>query len=138
MNEKGEMVDKEPWYGRTIIRSCCRLDYANAQDMIDDKIKVADAFVKDDGVNKIKWPVNRRPQDGHKPEDVIRDVKIMHKIAMGRRRRAFCQRFACLKSAKALFQERQRWAPVGVFTYPIKDSNRLVERVYAVGKLFGR
>ena len=45
------MVDKEPWYGRTIIRTCCRLDYANAQDMID-KIKPADAFVKDDGVKK--------------------------------------------------------------------------------------
>ena len=51
------------------------MDYANAQDMIDGKIKAADAFVEDDGINKVKWPVNRRPQDGHKPEDVIQDVK---------------------------------------------------------------
>ena len=56
--------DREPWYGRTIIRSCCRLDYANAQDMIDGKIKAADAFVEDDGINKVKWPVNRRRKTG--------------------------------------------------------------------------
>ena len=74
MNEKGEMVDENHGTG-VQFRSCCRLDYANAQDMIDGKIKVADAFAEDDGV-QIKWPANRRPQDGHKPEDVIRDVKI--------------------------------------------------------------
>ncbi len=127
MNEKGEMVDKEPWYGRTIIRSCCRLDYANAQDMIDGKIKVADAFVEDDGVNEIKWPANRRPQDGHKPEDVIRDVKIMHKIAMGRRRRRFASGSLALNQPKLCFKRDKDGRPIGVFTYPIKDSNRLVE-----------
>ena len=127
MNDKGEMVDKEPWYGRTIIRTCCRLDYANAQDMIDDKIKPADAFVKDDGVNKVKWPVNRRPQDGHKPEDVINDVKIMHKIAMGRRRRRFASGSLALNQAKLCFKRDKDGRPIGVFTYPIKDSNRLVE-----------
>ena len=120
------MVDKEPWYGRTIIRSCCRLDYANAQDMIDGKIKLQ-TFVEDDGVNEIKWPVNRRPQDGHKPEDVIRDVKIMHKIAMGRRRRRFASGSLALNQPKLCFKRDKDGRPIGVFTYPIKDSNRLVE-----------
>jgi len=127
MNEKGEMVDKAPWYGRTIIRTCCRLDYANAQDMIDDKIKASDAYVEDDGVHRVKWPVNRRPQDGHKPEDVIQDVKIMHKIAMGRRRRRFASGSLALNQPKLCFKRDADGRPIDVFTYPIKDSNKLVE-----------
>lgn len=39
MNEQGEVIANEekqrPWFGRTVIRSCAKLDYGNAQRIID-------------------------------------------------------------------------------------------------------
>lgn len=38
MNANGTRVDEPPWFGRTVIRSCCKLDYQTAQRMIDGSI----------------------------------------------------------------------------------------------------
>lgn len=39
MNGDGTLVDGEPaWFGRSVIRSCCKLDYATAQHMIEGAI----------------------------------------------------------------------------------------------------
>ena len=35
MNKDGSLSDKPVWYGRTVIRSCAKLDYPTAQRMID-------------------------------------------------------------------------------------------------------
>ncbi|CAN0555168.1 unnamed protein product, partial [Ectocarpus sp. 8 AP-2014] len=35
MNVDGTLVDKPAWFGRTVIRSCCKLDYQTAQHMIE-------------------------------------------------------------------------------------------------------
>lgn len=35
MNVDGTLVDEPAWFGRTIIRSCCKLDYQTAQNMIE-------------------------------------------------------------------------------------------------------
>ena len=124
MNSKGEMMEKEPWYGRTIIRSCCKLDYGLAQDMIDKKVVAEDAA---DGNEGDAWPRNRRPTGGHKPSQVILDVKNMHMIAMGRRRRRFASGSLALNQPKICFKRDVNGRPISTFTYPLKDSNRLVE-----------
>lgn len=39
MNGDGTLVEGEPaWFGRSVIRSCCKLDYATAQNMIEGAI----------------------------------------------------------------------------------------------------
>lgn len=38
MNVDGTLVDEPAWFGRTIIRSCCKLDYQTAQHMIEGSI----------------------------------------------------------------------------------------------------
>jgi DIS3-like exonuclease 2 len=124
MNRKGEMVEKEPWYGRTIIRSCCKLDYGLAQDMIDKTVLPADAAEGNAGE---AWPVDRRPTGGHTPEQVIADVKNLHMIAMGRRRRRFASGSLALNQPKLCFGRDDDGRPIRTFTYPLKDSNRLVE-----------
>ena len=46
MRPNGTMWTDEknrPWFGRTVIRSCCKLDYGLAQRMIDDRVLAEDA-----------------------------------------------------------------------------------------------
>lgn len=38
MNADGTLVDEPAWFGRTVIRSCCKLDYQTAQRMIEGSI----------------------------------------------------------------------------------------------------
>lgn len=38
MNTDGTLVDEPAWFGRTVIRSCCKLDYRTAQNMIEGSI----------------------------------------------------------------------------------------------------
>lgn len=38
MNPRGEVLDVEPWFGRTVIRSCIKMDYATAQLLIDAQV----------------------------------------------------------------------------------------------------
>lgn len=87
MNAKGEMLGAEPWYGRTIIRSCCKLDYGTAQRVIDGEITTEDAEAG--SVDPALWETARRPTGGHTMLEIAKDVKLMNRIAVARRRRRF-------------------------------------------------
>jgi exoribonuclease R len=39
-NKKGKIKADDVWYGRTVIKSCARLDYATAQNIIDKKVRL--------------------------------------------------------------------------------------------------
>lgn len=43
MHPDGTLVDEPAWFGRTVIRSCCKLDYQTAQNMIEGSIRPEDA-----------------------------------------------------------------------------------------------
>lgn len=43
MHPDGTLVDEPAWFGRTVIRSCCKLDYQTAQHMIEGSIRPEDA-----------------------------------------------------------------------------------------------
>lgn len=85
MNAKGEMLSTEPWFGRTIIRSCCKLDYATAQRVIDGDVSLGDA--ETGTVEPALWETARRPTGGHTMLEIAKDVKLMNRIAVARRRR---------------------------------------------------
>ena len=110
MHRDGALARGAPvWFGRSIIRSCAKLDYGTAQRMIDGTIP---EFSMNDGDNdgsssspsssseeekawyattvpEEHWEAARRPTGGHSLAGVVADVKLMHAVAMARRRRRF-------------------------------------------------
>jgi len=43
MTPHGDLVaDSAPWFGRTVIRSCAKMDYGTAQNIIDGKVDIVD------------------------------------------------------------------------------------------------
>lgn len=127
MSKKGdEAGDKDDiWYGRTVIKSCARLDYATAQNIIDRKVATGeDRASLDDNF----WPRSRQPTGGHTHDQVAHDVRLMHRVAMARRRLRFQNGALALNGIKLAFKlEEDGETPQMCAPYPIRDSNRLIE-----------
>lgn len=67
MTVEGELLpNTAPWFGRTVIRSCAKLDYGLAQDMIDGRVTGDDATTQ-----STKWPKERQPTKPHSPKAVL-------------------------------------------------------------------
>ncbi|KAL3773408.1 hypothetical protein ACHAW5_008175 [Stephanodiscus triporus] len=114
---------EDVWYGRTIIKSCARLDYATAQNIIDGKVANGEGRVDEN-----LWPSNRRPTGGHGIDGVASDVRLMHTVAMARRRLRFENGALALNGIKLAFQLEEDGETTRLCApYPIRDSNRLVE-----------
>lgn len=124
MKADGSMVAGDrPWYGRTVIKSCCKLDYGTAQKMLDGTIKESDV-----DIDAEKWALDRRPSDGHSIADVVRDVKALGLVALGRRARRFQSGALSLNKCKLSFKlDPKTGNPKSMFAYPIRQSNNLVE-----------
>jgi exoribonuclease R len=176
MREDGELVPNcPPWFGRTLIRSCAKLDYGTAQRFIDGEISEAMAAAEDaatgrdrsgsaaasrsssaaaanSGIPAELWDPARRPpiarpratadaaasstgghqhdgsrhqHDGggdididavqHACVDVVRDIQLMNRIAMGRRRKRFAAGALTLNKSKlTMTLDRETGNPVGV------------------------
>jgi DIS3-like exonuclease 2 len=116
---------QDVWYGRTVIKSCARLDYATAQNIIDNKIAKGEP---ESAIDEALWPASRRPTGGHTIEQVAGDVRLMHHVAMNRRRLRFKNGALALHGVKLTFKlADDGQTPLRCEPYPIKDSNRLVE-----------
>lgn len=124
MNKDGSLVKGHPvWYGRSVIKSCARLDYATAQNIIDKKVAIGENEISDE-----LWPSSRRPTGDHTIDEVSADVRLMHQVAMARRDLRFRNGAIALNAVKLTFQlDSDRETPLLCEPYPIRDSNRLVE-----------
>lgn len=124
MKSDGTMVKGDrPWYGRTVIRSCCKLDYGTAQHMLDGTIKPSDTDISSD-----LWDLERRPSDGHTIEQVVNDVKFLGLVALNRRKKRFASGALALNKTKLSFVlDKKTGNPSGMRAYPIRKSNNLVE-----------
>ena len=119
MHPDGTRVENAPvWYGRTVIRSCCKLDYGTAQRMVDGEITVHDSSL---------WEPERRPSDGHKMKDVIQDVIEMNRLAQNRRRLRFQNGGLALDGIKLTFALDEKGNPIDVSPYPIRQTNQMIE-----------
>lgn len=151
MTGNGELTPHAPWIGRSVIRSVSKLDYATAQRMIDGTITCDMASHPDDSIPADLWEPARRPGAAaaamqaaaasvgasqasssiadatHSCLEVWNDVRLMHRIAMARRRRRYAAGALSLTKAKLIFSLDGDGNPIGVGTYPIKDSNRVIE-----------
>lgn len=126
MTIDGEILpNSTTWYGRTVIRSCAKLDYGLAQKMIDGEVTHKDAVP-----GSTKWPENRQPIRPHSAADVVNDVRRLAKIGLSRRAKRYDpkQGGGCMmKSVKLSFTLDKNGNPCGMRSYPIHDSNRLIE-----------
>uniref|UniRef100_A0A7S4ML99 RNB domain-containing protein n=1 Tax=Odontella aurita TaxID=265563 RepID=A0A7S4ML99_9STRA len=139
--------DVDVWYGKSVIKSCARLDYATAQNIIERKV-VSDPNTPEADLSEDLWPASRRPTGGHTVAEVASDVRLMHKVAMARRAMRFENGALTLNGIKMTFQLGGRYGgaaaraaareeededdddwegPELAEPYPIRDSNRLVE-----------
>lgn len=127
MNPNGTLGNSpDIWYGRSVIRSCARLDYSTAQNIIDGKVATGETSrVMDETL----WPPSRRPDgENHTVDQVAADVRLMHRVAMARRRLRFANGALALNGPKLTFKlDADGQTPLLSQIYPIRDSNRLVE-----------
>ena len=130
--KKGKKGKEKVWYGRTVIKSCARLDYNTAQNIIDGKC--GNPGQTDANISEELWPRSRRPTGGHTIMEVANDVRLMHKVAMARRRLRFDNGALALHGVKLVFRlGDDNKTPQLCEPYPLKDSNRLVEEFMLMG-----
>ena len=109
--------DYKPWFGRTVIRTCCKLDYGSAQRMIDGEIH---------DVNTL--PDHIDLHGGHSLDDVISDCRALHEIAQQRRAHRFETGSLRLDRPKMSFEFGDGYHdPISVGPYQLHDTNRLIE-----------
>jgi DIS3-like exonuclease 2 len=131
MNMDGTLESKdkksgvEVWYGKSVIKSCARLDYATAQNIIENKVAFGEPSNE---MDETLWPQSRRPTGSHTVNQVAADVRLMHKVTMARRKLRFQNGAITLNGVKLSFKlESDGETPSLCAPYPIRDSNRLVE-----------
>uniref|UniRef100_A0A5B7BIX7 DIS3-like exonuclease 2 n=1 Tax=Davidia involucrata TaxID=16924 RepID=A0A5B7BIX7_DAVIN len=117
INLAGEILDR--WIGRTVIRSCCKLSYEHAQDIIDGLFDVG-------SFDTLK---NRCPQlHGHfEWSDVITSVKRLHEISKTLKENRFNDGALSLESSKVVFLFDEDGIPCDSMLSGREESNFLVE-----------
>ena len=129
----------KPWFGRTIIRSCAKLDYATAQRMVDGDIPCHPAACGNedrdiDALSDDVWNFSRRPLKGgangascHRAWEIARDVCLMNSIAKNRRVHRLAYGALVLNRPKLTFRLDECGNPYDTSCYIIRESNQLIE-----------
>jgi DIS3-like exonuclease 2 len=104
----GEIIST--WFGRTIIRTCFKMHYGQAQQVIDGET-----------VPELV------PSDDHDAIGVQEDVRGLWNLADQMRKRRFREGSLRLDTVKLMFKRDEQGIPVETWTYEIKQSNNLVE-----------
>jgi hypothetical protein len=92
-------VGESIFYGRSVIKSYARLDNATAQNIIDNKVAIGEAHADESFCSK-----RRQPTGGHTIDEVADDVRLMHKVAMARRKLRFENGALALNGIKLAFK----------------------------------
>lgn len=133
MNGDGTLCDSPAWFGKTVIRSCAKLDYATAQRMVDGL--VSSDSLNTDAIPEDLWEFSRRPESAsvceefpvHKNWEVVQDVKLLHRVAMARRALRLQIGALTLNRPKVTFVLNEAGNPVSLETYIVRDTNKMVE-----------
>ncbi|XP_050363087.1 DIS3-like exonuclease 2 [Argentina anserina] len=117
INNAGDVVDR--WMGRTVIRSCCKLSYEHAQDIIDGKLNSESFDTFKDGYPQV---------NGHFGwSDVIRSVKSLYEISKILKKRRFNDGALQLDNSKVVILFDECGDPYDSLFSERKESNSLVE-----------
>ncbi|KAK0576813.1 hypothetical protein LWI29_023672 [Acer saccharum] len=117
LNAVGDIIDH--WVGRTVIRSCCKLSYEHAQDIIDGKIGLENSNTSGNGLPQLH---------GHfKWADVIGSIKSLYEVAKTLKDKRFCNGALQLENSKPVFLFDENGTLYDSVLTERKDSNFLVE-----------
>ncbi|KAE8656316.1 DIS3-like exonuclease 2-like isoform X2 [Hibiscus syriacus] len=116
LNKMGDVLDR--WIGRTVIRSCCKLSYKHAQDIIQrvtdlEKSNTLEGLPQLHG--KFEWA------------DVIRSVTCLHEISKTLKEKRFSSGALQLESTKVVYLVDEDGVPYDSSLSERMDSNFLVE-----------
>ncbi|XP_057974717.1 DIS3-like exonuclease 2 isoform X2 [Malania oleifera] len=117
INLAGDVVDR--WIGRTVVRSCCKLSYEQAQNIIDGLLDV----------ESLKSPGDDYPQL-HGPFDwldVIQCVKVLSEISKTLKDNRFNDGALRLENSKVVFLFDEDGVPYDSMLCERVDSNFLIE-----------
>nr|XP_027191148.1 DIS3-like exonuclease 2 isoform X3 [Cicer arietinum] len=113
----GEVVDR--WIGRTVIKSCCKLSYENAQDIIDKAFDFERSNIYEDNYPKVHghfvWP------------DVITSLKSLYEISNVLKRKRFTEGALRLNTPKIVILFDENGIPYDSMFSEQKESNFLIE-----------
>ncbi|XVE60363.1 hypothetical protein DITRI_Ditri05aG0122900 [Diplodiscus trichospermus] len=116
LNRTGDVLDR--WMGRTVIRSCCKLSYEHAQDIIQgitdvERFDTLEGFPQLHGL--FEWT------------DVIKSVKCLHEISKTLKEKRFHDGALQLESSKVVYVFDQDGVPYDIRLSERMDSNFIVE-----------
>ncbi|XP_065880514.1 DIS3-like exonuclease 2 isoform X2 [Euphorbia lathyris] len=117
LSTAGDVIDR--WIGRTVMRSCCKLSYEQAQHMVDGKISEEACNVLEISLPQLHGPF--------KWSDVITSIKCLHEISKNLREKRFKNGAIQLESSKLSFLFDEYGVPFDSMICERRDSNFLVE-----------
>lgn len=117
INSAGEILDR--WIGRTIIRSCCKLSYDHAQEIIDGTFDANNSSIMGD-----QWPKLYGRFEWY---DIIKSVKSLHEVSKTLKQSRFNSGALSLESPKLGFLFDEEGSPYDSVLTGRIDSNFLVE-----------
>ncbi|KAL6067842.1 DIS3-like exonuclease 2 [Balamuthia mandrillaris] len=141
MNEEG-VIQGEPWFGKTIIRSSAKLDYDTAQEMLlgnfheEDYVQPHDPQqqkTKEEGEEAEQTSAKKHPffkwdnQSKYTLQDINKDVQILHKMATHMRHRRYQEGSMNIDTKEMAFELDENGRPVSTRAYVQKESNWLIE-----------
>jgi len=107
------------WYGRSIITSCCKLDYEAAQAIIE---------TEESSEGEEEWKLGEIAlHGGFTWDQVAKDVRLLHKLGQVLRKRRFDEGSLRLNNTKIVFAMDEDGNPCKAIPYRTKQSNHLVE-----------
>ncbi|CDS12828.1 hypothetical protein LRAMOSA05012 [Lichtheimia ramosa] len=108
MDQTGVILDT--WFGRSIIKSCAKLSYDDAQSVIEGKQLPETANV------------HEHPRNG-----VEQDILNLYSLSQHMRKRRFENGALSMNSVRLSFKLNEQGEPEDVWVYELKDANRLIE-----------
>ncbi|GAB5363638.1 hypothetical protein AAMO2058_000901000 [Amorphochlora amoebiformis] len=134
MSATGKLLpEPKPWFGKTVIRTCCQLDYQTAQRLIECDLNTVEDTK--DFYEKLEMAERMIPIEGVSLKDVGRDLKIFNKIAMQRRKERFNTGSLSLNRGKVGFGLDNNQLPVEMFVYERRNSNKMIEEYMLLANL---
>lgn len=118
LDGQGNIVDGTTWIGRTIIRSCVKLSYLDAQ-------KCIDAQEAGDLSPALAHLAQLSPE--HPTEKIAQDILHLNTLAQIMRARRFSTGALRLSRLRLHFELDEAGMPIDAHPYYIKESNQLIE-----------
>ncbi|KAJ2450902.1 hypothetical protein EV183_003961 [Coemansia sp. RSA 2336] len=109
------------WFGRTVINSACKLSYDDAQNVIDGG-HLPEPLACYEHARKQTAPASLTRR-----AEIEASIRCFYKLSLMMRQRRFDEGALSLNRVRLSFDLDESGAPCDCRSYPIRDSNRLIE-----------